>query len=256
MSWWGEHQGFMASTRFRIYYYGTAKISGGKYILREQIYFEPENGGPLTLPIHYNHIVQAMIYNSLDDDIAHFLHEKGFIHGKRTFKMFAFSRLMGNYSINKKAGAITFNGPVSLVVTSPYSNFCNSLANGLLLKPNIRLGTTKMQVTDITLEKDLIDDEKTKIHALSPIVVYSTLLRPDGRKYTCYFEPGENDFNEIMQNNLRKKYKAFHEVEPPAGNVSITSLRQPRLSIINYKNTVIKGYSAHLPCQAQPHYFK
>ena len=211
--------------------------------MRQQIYFLPEGGETLTLPIHYNHIVQAMIYDSLDDDIAYFLHEKGFIHGKRTFKMFTFSRLTGTYSINKKEGKITFTGPVSLVVTSPYSNFCNSLANGLLLKSNVRLGNTKMKVTDITLEKDLIDDKEIRIRTLSPIVVYSTLLRPDGRKYTCYFEPGEKDFDEIMQNNLRKKYKAFHEADPSTGNVSIAPLRQPKLSIINYKNTVIKGYS-------------
>lgn len=211
--------------------------------LRQQIYFLPEDGQTLTLPIHYNHMVQAMIYNSLDEDIAHFLHDKGFIHGKRSFKMFAFSRLMGKYYIDKKEGKITFIGPVSLIVTSPYSNFCNSLANGLLLKSNIRLGTSKVQVTDISLEKDLIDDEKIKIRTLSPIVVYSTLLRPNGRKYTCYFEPGEKDFDEIMENNLRKKYKAFYETNAPDGNISITPLRQPKLSIINYKNTTIKGYS-------------
>lgn len=211
--------------------------------MREQIYFLPEDGKTLTLPLQYNHIVQAMIYNSLDDNTAEFLHDRGFIHGKRAFKMFTFSRLMGNYNIDKRNSKITFTGPISLVVTSPYNNFCNSLANGLLLKPNVRLGNNEMKVTDITLEKDIIDNEKIRIRTLSPIVVYSTLLRPDGRKYTCYFEPGENDFVEIMENNLRKKYKAFHEANPPTENVSILPLRQPRLSIVNYKNTVIKGYS-------------
>ncbi len=211
--------------------------------MRQRIYFIPGSGEVLTLPIHYNHIVQAMIYNSLDDEIAFFLHEKGFVHEKRKFKMFAFSRLMGNYNLDKKAGTISFKGPVSLVVTSPYNGFCNSLANCLLLRSNVRLGTTQMKVTDITLEKDLVDSEKIKIRTLSPVVVYSTLLRPDGRKYTCYFEPGEKDFDEIMENNLRKKYTAFHEADPPTGKVSITPLRQPKFAIIYYKNIVIKGYS-------------
>jgi len=60
--------------------------------LRQKIIFSPEDSRTLTLPIHYNHMVQAMIYNSLDDDIADFLHDKGFVYEKRTFKMFAFSR--------------------------------------------------------------------------------------------------------------------------------------------------------------------
>jgi CRISPR-associated endoribonuclease Cas6 len=211
--------------------------------LRQHIYFLPEDGQALTLPIHYNNIVQAMIYKLLDDTTAHFLHNKGFMHGKRTFKMFAFSRLMGRYSIDKSEGDITFIGPVSLVVTSPYSDFCSSLANGLLLQSSIRLGSAELQVTNISLERDIIDNEKIKICTLSPIVVYSTLLRPDGRRYTCYFEPGEKDFDEIMEGNLRKKYKAFYDTGAPDGNVTITPLRQPRLSIIDYKDTTIKGYS-------------
>jgi len=211
--------------------------------LRLEICFMPENGETLTLPIQYNHTVQAMIYNSLDDDIGEFLHDKGFTHGKRSFKMFAFSRLMGNYSLDISEGKVTFVGPISLVVTSPYSDFCNSLANGLLFKSSVRLGHAKVKVTNISLEKDIIDDEKIKVSTLSPIVVYSTLFRVDGRKYTCYFAPGEKDFDEIVENNLKNKYKAFHKGEPPGGSVSINPIRQPKLSVINYKNTVIKGYS-------------
>jgi len=188
-------------------------------------------------------MVQAMIYNSLDDNIGNFLHDKGFTHGKRAFKMFAFSRLMGDYRLDKSEGKITFVGPVSLVVTSPYNDFCNSLANGLLFRSSTRLGPAKVKVTDISLTQDLIEDERIKITTLSPIVVYSTLLRPDGRKYTCYFEPWERDFAEIIENNLKKKYKAYYNVEPPSGNVSIIPLKRPKLSVINYKNTVIKGYS-------------
>ncbi|MFY9413867.1 MAG: CRISPR-associated endoribonuclease Cas6 [Tepidanaerobacteraceae bacterium] len=211
--------------------------------MRQKICFLPEKGEILTLPIHYNHMVQAMIYNSLDNDMGDFLHDKGFAHGNRSFKMFAFSRLMGEYRIDKNEATITFVGPVSLVVTSPYSDFCNSLANGLLFKSSVRLGHAQVKVTDISLEKDLVDDEKIKINTLSPIVVYSTLLRPNGRKYTCYFEPGEKDFDVIMDNNLRNKYKAFHQTEPPAEHVSIRPLKQPKLSIIDYKNFIIKGYS-------------
>lgn len=46
-----------------------------------------------------------------------------------------------------------------------------------------------------------------------------------------------------MEKNLQKKYKAFHGTDAPEGNVKIEPIRQPKLSIIKYKNTIIKGYS-------------
>ncbi|KAF2960854.1 hypothetical protein AS161_03965 [Fervidobacterium sp. 2310opik-2] len=48
---------------------------------------------PLTLPIHYNHILQAAILNLLsDENYSKFIHDTGFQFGKRRFKMFAFFR--------------------------------------------------------------------------------------------------------------------------------------------------------------------
>lgn len=33
----------------------------------------------IMLPVHYNHIIQAFIYNNIDKDLAQFLHDKGYI---------------------------------------------------------------------------------------------------------------------------------------------------------------------------------
>lgn len=53
--------------------------------------------GELTLPVHYNHLVQGMIYQSLDQALAQWLHERGFQYGKRRFKLFTFSRLLSRH---------------------------------------------------------------------------------------------------------------------------------------------------------------
>jgi len=50
-------------------------------------------GENITLPIDYNHLVQAMIYKNISNDLANFLHNRGFILGKRQFKLFTFSRV-------------------------------------------------------------------------------------------------------------------------------------------------------------------
>ena len=85
--------------------------------------------------------------------------------------------------------------------------------------------------------------EKCGIGTSIPIVAYSTFLRLDGRKYTCYFQPGEADYNMLIWNNLKNKYKAFYNEEPPNENFQIKCLHQPKMSVMNYKQTIIKGYS-------------
>lgn len=218
------------------------KLIGGE-ILIQHINLTPSSKQYIELPLQYNHIVQAVIYNSLDEKLASFLHEKGFKYKKRAFKMFTFSRLMGYFKIKKDEQKIIFQAPISLVVSSPYDDFCNSLANGLLLKKKIRLWKTDMIASQITLKKEIVKSDKITIKTLSPIVLYSTFLKNDGSKYTCYFQPGENEHNELLTNNIRKKYAAFYDSETPEGNIALKPLRQPKLSIVNYKGTVIKGYS-------------
>lgn len=193
--------------------------------------------------MHYNYIIQGLIYNSLNDDIAVFLHEKGFRNEKRSFKLFSFSRLQGDFILDKEKGKIKFKEPISLTISSPFKEFCSSLATGLLTNESVRIGNNQAEVIETIMENEIIKDNEIKIQTLSPIVVYSTFLRPDGRKYTCYFQPGEADYDELLSNNLKKKYKAFYKKDPPTGDVKIQALNQSKLSIINYKGIVIKGYS-------------
>lgn len=201
------------------------------------------NSNNLILPIQYNHIVQGMIYDSLKEELADFLHEKGFEKGKRSFKMFTFSRLIGNYAIDKEKGNIIFKDTISLIISSPYDEFCSSLATSLLLKKSIRLGNTDLELVQSIIEKDSITENNIIVQTMSPIVTYSTFLRPDGRKYTCYFQPGEADYNQLIESNLKKKYEAFYKNSAPEGNFYIKYLHQPKMSVMNYKQTVIKGYS-------------
>lgn len=60
---------------------------------------------PLSLPINYNHILQAVIYRALSimPDYSQFLHAGGFTRGQRKYKIFQFSQLDGeNIKYEKK----------------------------------------------------------------------------------------------------------------------------------------------------------
>ncbi|NLZ38293.1 MAG: CRISPR-associated endoribonuclease Cas6 [Firmicutes bacterium] len=200
----------------------------------------------LELPIHYNHLVQAALYNSIDSELAAFLHSKGYAHEKRTFKMFSFSRLQGNFKLDKKKEKIIFEDKIKLTVSSPVEKFCESLTHTLLTRGKIRFGSNELEVSKVHAEHMHVDNDTIKIVSLSPIVLYSTLFRPDGRKYTCYYQPLEPDYNILLTENLKKKYRAFWNSEPPAAELDVQTINTPKLHIVKYKGTIIKGYSGKL----------
>ena len=211
--------------------------------MKETITFQSiDRKGEIILPIDYNHMVQAVIYSQLDDEVAEFLHEEGFQKEKRTYKLFTFSRLLGSFNLDKKIGQIKFNGPIKLTISSPYSDFSNSIGNSLLSNKNIRLGSNRLEPKELAIEKEVVDSDEIEIKTMSPITAYSTLFRKDGRKFTYYFNPKEEEFSEIISNNLKNKYKAFYLKEPPKGDVIIEPTNKSKMSIINYKGFVIKGH--------------
>ena len=221
--------------------------------MRLLIELSSSDNNPITIPIHYNHLIQSAIYGALDNDFAGFLHDTGFEGGGRRFKLFTFSRLTGAYRFNAATGEITYTSPVKLVVSSPVDKFCEFLVNGLLAKDSLRIGPATLRLLGVKVDRPLIMDEPSadvqkqiRVKTLSPVVVYSTLLRPEGSKYTCYFQPGEGDFSRLAKENLYKKHQALYGCTPPEGEIQIKPLRQPKLQIVKYKGFVIKGYSGIL----------
>lgn len=200
----------------------------------------------LTIPIDYNHIIQSAIYHSIDTDLANRLHGQGFVADGRVFRLFSFSRLTGPFTMDRQAGQITFNEEVDLVISSPVMDFVQSLANGLLRQGGWRLGTHWVEISEISAEQVKIDGSNVLVKTLSPITVYSTMLRPDGRKYTVYFQPGDPDYNSMITANLQKKYKAFHGQPAPEGMVQVKPRGNVKMNLIQYKGTIIKAYSGIL----------
>jgi len=211
--------------------------------MKETVVLEAISGDKIVLPISYNHIVQGMIYENLDKDLGDFLHNKGFQKDKRTYKMFTFSRLIGTYHLDRENGKIIFNSPIKLIISSPYTEFNNSIGSKLLTSEVINLGNNYVRVVEIKVNQEQIDEDEIEIATLSPIVVYSTLYKVTGEKFTYYYNPYEKEFSEIISNNLKNKYKAFYLKDPPEEDVRIKLITKTRLSVIKYKDFIIKGYS-------------
>lgn len=200
-------------------------------------------GEKIILNLQYNSAVQGLIYSLLDPDLATFIHNEGFALGKRKFRMFAFSRLLGKYQVNTKNRTIVFTGKIQLFVTSPFENFCNQLTQVVLSKEILNLGSQQVRLVSLSIERPEVKNDHIKIETLSPITAYSTMQKPDGKSYSVYFHPKEEDFQELVFGNLSRKYEIIHGHPYTGKQFSIKPLGNMRQNIVLYKGGVIKGYS-------------
>lgn len=199
--------------------------------------------GYFEIPIHHHLLIQAALYDLLEDDFARFLHDRGFQFGKRSFKLFVFSRLIGKFDLLKREGKIRFIGPTRLYVSSPLDEFNDAIMNAILRAEGIRLGQAFLQIKNIECRKwDMPEGESFLVRTMSPITVYSTLFKADGRKYTHYYHPREKDFSELIRANLLKKYLLLHGEAPEDSRLQVDPVGEVKEHILMYKGTVIKAY--------------
>lgn len=213
----------------------------------------------VTLPIHHNHFIQSAIYQLLDPVYAAFLHEKGYTYEKRRFRLFSFSRLLGEYSVRPEEGKITFMGPVKLVVLTPLKPVSEGIVNSLIMGREFRIGDRVLTGTGVKIDYPKVLTESVTIRTLSPIVSYSTMLRADGRKFTYYFEPTESEFTRLVADNLYKKFMAWEPntaVNREEFHFSIKPVKPAQKRVVIYKGTVIKGYSGYYLLEGEPKYLE
>ncbi len=209
-------------------------------------------GDGLQLPIQYNYWVQSAVYKILDPEYAEQLHGKGYSGGGRIFRLFTFSRLMGSYRLDRQKGKISFFGPVCLVIASPMVEFCEQMASVLAKEGRMQLGKQVVEVEKVEVESPRITSSAVEVFTLSPITVYSTFDKPEGGRYTCYFDPQERSFSELIHENLTRKWEAI-QGEPYSGEkTKIEPLGKTRLHILRYKGTVIKAWSGRFRLEGDP----
>ncbi|SHH62399.1 CRISPR-associated endoribonuclease Cas6 [Caloranaerobacter azorensis DSM 13643] len=198
----------------------------------------------LVLPIHYNHILQGFIYNNISDNaFRNFLHDEGYKYEKRSFKLFTFSRIFGQFKMDKQSNTITFSSPIKLIVSSILDDFVNDFASTLIKKDDLILGKTQIRLEKIEVFSHPEVEEEIVIKMLSPTVTYST-VDVHGKKKTIYHKPGDGVFSELAYKNLQKKYKSFYGKDMPECEFSIKPVNDEKIKMIsaNYRGFIIKGW--------------
>lgn len=210
--------------------------------------------GKLEIPIQYNHILQGFIYKNLTDDaLRKFLHEVGFKNGKRSYKMFTYSRLFGKYQINKEKKTIIFESPVRLHISSLVDDLVNDLSTSLFKSDRLILGKKEIELASINAEYPVFNERKLKIEMLSPIVTYST-VKIDGKTKTIYYSPQDSIFSEKIKENLIRKYTAIHGKAPKDEEfvIEYVGRKEPKRSVIRYHDTIINGFNGSYTVKGNP----
>ncbi|MCX7641783.1 MAG: CRISPR-associated endoribonuclease Cas6 [Elusimicrobiales bacterium] len=212
--------------------------------MRIVLTFTEEKGRDIILEFSYNKLIQGFIYSNLNENLAEKLHEEGFNIGNRSFKLFTFSRILAKHKMINNSFHI--RSPFKIVISSINEEFVQDLSLNLIRKKSLKLGDNNIVLEGLEIKKTLKleSTDKLKIKMLSPITIYSTLLTKEGKKKTYYYNPYENEFSDLIKNNLIRKHIAFYNREPIANEFSITpiSVRKDDEIIIKYDGFVIKGW--------------
>lgn len=221
-----------------------------------QIELSSMNEGLIVLPIHYNSVVQGVIYSMVQDEMPQ-LHDEGFEVGSRTFRFFTFSRIFGKVEYLKN-GQIAFHSPVKVRVSSPLEQFIVILAKNLLNRESIMLGSTRVYLKSLSaLPLPDFSSGKVKVKAQSPITAYSTLLTPKGKKKTYYYHPREQEFIDQVTSNLLKKAVYFNKnLDGLPFTFRALKVNNRDAKIIYYKNFVIKGWLGLYEIEGDPRLLK
>lgn len=213
---------------------------------------------PIELPVNYQEYLIGFIYKNISDEkYRSFLHNEGYKYQKRTYKHFAFSRILGTYRYNRSRKTITFPPSFSLLVTSPIDRFLQEFAQSMLLSAEQHIGRYRVYLESF----DILPEPATvpaaiRIRMLSPMVAYSTLNHPNGTKYTYYYSPHQEPFSSMIETNLKRRYFSIHPEDPELAassfSISPRSVDKRHKVVTRFRGIIIEGWMGEYEVSGDP----
>lgn len=197
--------------------------------------------GKLTVPIYHQVLIHGLIYNSIQDkEYREHLHNVGFAHGKRQFRMFCYSKLSGAHELTEDK--IVFRPPVSFILSAYDEKLIQEFVTFLFTQENATIGAKKVKIKSIEQIDEKIS-ERMWIQFITPVTMYSTVFI-NGKRKTYFYSPTEREFSELIEANARKKYQAVYENLPENLTLQISPKNKKGLKqkTVRFKDTLIKGW--------------
>ena len=194
-----------------------------------------ESNESINLPISYNHMLQSLIFKIVSKKLPGF-HDGGPCLNNRQFRPFVFSRIKGKHVIHNNQ--IKFDPPISFSVASPYDEIIQVIGNQFLKSEELDIIGRKLKLVRIEVRDQKVKESPVKVITLSPITIRSTLITPEGKRKSYYYNPFEKDFEAQIKANLLRKAKAIG-LELLSNEFSIKPIGKMKQRIIKYKGFII-----------------
>ncbi|GIX41998.1 MAG: CRISPR-associated endoribonuclease [Leptospiraceae bacterium] len=208
----------------------------------------------IYLPIHYNSAVQGMLFKSLPNLLSKFLHDIGFFHNGRKFKLYTFSKINSPFKIFNDTKRIRFKTPITIYISSAIKEITKTLGETLIRKDYIKLGNNQLYLEGLEFLPSInISDHCIKIRTLSPITAYQTIEK-NGKKFYKYYNPFEEEFQRLIKENVRKKYEIITGKRIDNLDFKIKPIHSNK-TLIKYKNFIVEGYDGEYLIETEPEFF-
>ncbi|MBQ9199635.1 MAG: CRISPR-associated endoribonuclease Cas6 [Lachnospiraceae bacterium] len=197
-----------------------------------------KNSDVVSFPLNYNYQFMSAIYRLISRDtvLSDFLHNEGYQSCGKSFKLFVFSPIRGDYTIVEKS--LVIYGDIWIEIRSPSSLFIEELKSRLFETCSFKLFDHTFEVKLIELYDRPLMGNSFKIKTISPIVA-----RRENEGKSVYFSPSDTEFDKLVNLNLYGKYTAAYGEEPPS-TVDLTLIGMPKKVVTKFKGIWITAYHA------------
>lgn len=224
--------------------------------MRAKLTFASRDDKGILLPLHYNHLLQYLIYHLLPSDLAENLHEEGFRYGKRRFKLFTFSRIFQKGHPQKVEGRrkLFFPRGFSFCFATPRHEILENLIKEALLRRSVDLMGQEVFLERVEVCPEAALQKTLFLRFLSPVTVYRT-REEGGKKKTHFFSPTDAEFDRLLLENARKKYFLVRGEKADQLEFTISPHRfslERNKAVVLFKGTPIVGWTGVFRVEGDP----
>ena len=217
-------------------------------------------------PLSYNHIIASFIYRTIEEansKYSTFLHDNGYIHGTKKFKLFTFSQLQIQKCKIDPPFLHAFSKEVTLYLSSPVKEWTLHFITGLFERKKVYFGGNpeKSVILEVKKVETLPEPDFTRpvtVKTLSPVTASTGAVR-FGKLYNVYLDRKDERFSHHITDNLVSKYRALYRKDPDNMDFRFSfdrnyiEKRNGKVSkLIDYNGTKIRGYTAPLTMEGNP----
>ena len=187
-------------------------------------YFNAAERDFIRVPRANLHLFQALIYNVMPKEHASFLHDEGYLIKGKHLKLFAMSWPISETQPTFEENAIRFPSPVKIVISTPILDIIDGITGSILKSGVLRIGNNAVTCSKVEAEQQKVTKNFITVNTLSPVTCYTKTER-NGKPYTQYYNHDEQEFENLIYNNLILKFQALNpEKMLPKGRVTVTSI--------------------------------